>query len=147
MNGINEFPLVEIAVRTESILEGKLAACLLLYPKETVSLCNGLKFRVNIDAIKLWEKANSMREEILDSDDEYLITANLWIMLNISPWVIRKWLAKIIEEDPLAEQIINPVDRIIRLMSDLEATRGTSIWLDYVQKNGLLTEYALRGAA
>jgi len=135
---INNLPLVDMGVEAERELEGKLAACLLLYPKETLGLCNGLKFRVNIEAKRLWEKAHEIRNEIDDSDDEYKLITNLLTDLRIPLADQYKWVGLIVKEDLLTGQPIDPIDRIINTMTNLEATRGTAIWLDYVQKNHLL---------
>ena len=144
MNNFDNIPLVEMSVHVEMVLESKLAACLLLYPKETLALCNGLKFRANMNAKRLWDQVQKIKDEILDSDDEYKLLANLIIDLRIPLKDQYKWFALILKEDLLTDQPINPADRIIKALSDLEATRGTAVWLDYVQKNHILDD-AFRG--
>ena len=137
---IINLPLIDMSIEVERSLEGKLAACLLLYPKETLPLCNGLKFRVNTEAKKLWDKAQELKDEILDSDDEYKLIASILIDLKIPLRDQYKWFGHIVKEDLLTSQPIDPIDRIINAMTNLEATRGTAIWLDYVQKNHLLVD-------
>lgn len=133
-------PLTDLGIRAESNFEAKLSACLMLYPTETLGLCNGLKFRVNVNAKRFWDKAYECRDAIENSIDEYQAISKILLDLQIPLLDQLGWFSQIVNEDRIAGQYIHPVDRIVKAMSDLEATRGTAIWLQYMQKNHIFDQ-------
>ncbi len=132
---INNLPLLDLGILAEANLEKKLAMCALLFPAETLSLCKDIKFRIDSEAKKFWEDAQKIREQILEADNDqaYQFIFEITPDLSIS---LRWWFE--FQKDYAFGKDINPADRIMKYMFDLEATRGTAIWLQHVQENNLL---------
>jgi hypothetical protein len=132
MNNVDEIPLIDLVINAEKHLERRLAACLAIFPKETIEKTKSFFPEIDTLVIRYWKAVQSRRSEILRKENNSAKDITLELAHAISGASFWLWWDAISDE--------NIYETITTTLADIRALRIARKAVIYIQENRLLDE-------